>query len=487
MIQKSSNIKVNFIYQAIYQIVVIALPLITSPYVSRKIGANGLGFYSYSNSIAYYFVMIAMLGVLNYGNRAISRVRDDKNKLNVEFSSILYLHVILSIFCSIAYFFYCVFISSDKLYAYIQMAYVLSAIFDISWFYFGIEKFKLMITRSMLIKLLTVVCIFAFIKNESDVWKYCFIFSISNLISQLILWIPLKRYVSFVKVPLNDIKRHIKPIFILFIPTIAVSLYKYMDKIMIGWLSNKKQLGYYANSESVINMAACIPAALGTVMLPRMSNLVATNREEEFKRYIEVSVKYTFIMSYALLFGLVGIAEVFVPVFWGKDFSVCSRLIIILSVTIPFVSFANVIRNQYLLPKGMDIAYIKSVIAGAILNLLMNFILIKMCGAIGASFATVCAEITVCVIQVYEVHKVLKIKTYLTHSVPFFLYGIFMWVVVSIVGREKKINLFTLVLEIFIGSFIYMGMTVFHLWKTRDEIFKELLTKHKSKRDIRKD
>ena len=280
MMEKSS-VKKNFFYQMIYEVLVFILPFITSPYIARVIGAEGLGIYSYANSIAYYFVLFSMLGLKNYGNRTIAQSRDDRERLNETFSNVAALHIIASTICILTYVGYIVILKGERLYAIIMGAYVLSGLFDISWFYFGIEKFKLTVTRNTLIKIANVICVFVFVRDADDLWKYCMIMSVGTLISQMVLWIPLKKYVTFVKPTWSKMVIHIKPLCILFIPSIAVSLYKYMDKIMIGVLSNKVQLGYYENAEKVINIPMGIITSFGVVMLPKMSNLLATKNRKE--------------------------------------------------------------------------------------------------------------------------------------------------------------------------------------------------------------
>lgn len=144
--------------------------------------------------------------------------------------------------CCLIYVLYIIFVASEKLYAWIQFFYVLSGLFDISWFYFGIEKFKLTVTRNVTIKIINVICVFAFVRDANDLWKYCLIMALGMLISQVALWLPLKKYVRICKPTWENMVPHISPLFILFIPAIAVSLYKYMDKIMIGALSSKAEV-----------------------------------------------------------------------------------------------------------------------------------------------------------------------------------------------------------------------------------------------------
>lgn len=441
-----------------------------SPYVSRVLGAEGLGIYSYSYSIAYYFVLISMLGVLNYGNRAIARCRDDRHKLNKEFSGIVTLHIIISFICIITYILYAVFVAKEQLCALLQTAYVLSGLFDITWFYYGIEKFKLTVARNTLIKLVTVVLVFVLVRDIDDLWIYCLIMSGSMLISQIILWLPLRKYVSYSFPAKNESSRHLKPMLILFIPTIAISLYKYMDKIMIGLLSNKTQLGYYENAESIVRVLVSIIGSLGTVMLPQMANLVANKNMEQFYKYITVSMRYVMLLAFAMSCGLAGIAKVFAPFFWGDAFEISGKLIQILAITVPFISFANVIRTQFLLPQEKDLAYMVSVIVGALVNLIVNAVLIPKYGAIGAAIATVLAEGTVCIIQTIAVRKNLPIGAYLKDAVPFGVLGVLMFIIVCRIGNSISNQIMCLFIQLLSGVVIYTIPMVGILYRKRDTV-----------------
>jgi O-antigen/teichoic acid export membrane protein len=481
MTEKKSNVKSNFIYQICYQVLILALPFVMSPYVSRVLGADGLGRYSYSYSVAYYFVLFSMVGILNYGNRAIAKCRNDRDMLNREFSGLVTLHIMISGVCTVLYLIYTIFIAKEQLYAITQIAYVLSGLFDITWFYYGIEKFKLTVARNTIIKILTVVLVFMLVREKNDVWVYCVIMSGSMLLSQLTLWVPLKKYVSYVRPSKDDTAKHLKPMMLLFIPTIAISLYKYMDKIMIGILSDKTELGYYENAESLTRVLNTIIGSLGTVMLPQMSNLVANNKMDQFFKYISVSMRYIMVMAFGMSFGLAGIAKTFAPFFWGDDFIRAGEIIQWLVITVPFVSFANVIRTQYLLPKEKDIEYMTSVIAGAAVNLVINAVLIPVYGAVGASVATVFAEMTVCIVQMFAVRKELPVFRYVKDSLPYLLFGIVMYL--SVYGLSDKLDnqVLGICLQVVVGIVVYTIPTVMTLYVKKDETLIKMVEKAKGR------
>ena len=453
---EKSSIKKNILYQTIYEILMIILPFVTSPYIARVIGAEGLGIYSYSHSVAYYFVLFSMMGIKNYGNRAVAQSRDDDSKLNRTFSNILFLHIAISVICLMAYVGYILWLKEERIYAIIQGAYVLSALFDISWFYFGIEKFKFTVTRNSIIKIINVILVFALVRKAEDLWIYCVIMAVGTLVSQLVLWVPLKKYVKIERPQWEHMKVHVKPMLILFIPAIAVSLYKYMDKIMIGGMSSRTQLGYYENAEKINSVPITIIGAFGTVMLPKMSNLVSKNDRTATNKYISTSMQFIMCLSLALAFGLAGVGEIFAPIFWGKSFATSGTIIKWLSVTVPFITFANIIRTQYLIPTHKDKEYMFSVVAGAIVNLAINALLIPQYGAMGATVGTIAAEIAVCLIQAFAVRRELPIKAYA---------GVYA------IGLRLGVRAYTLAVQVIFGGVVYGTLVFIYFVKTKNETF----------------
>ena len=475
-----SSVKKNFAYQTIYEFLIIMLPFVTSPYISRVLGAEMLGKYSYTYSVANFFVIFAMLGIKNYGNRLIAMVRDDRDELNKVFSSIFCLHALVSILSICLYIFYISYVvEADFIYALIQIIFVISALFDINWFFFGMEKFKLTVTRNSIIKILTVFLIFIFVKTPSDLWIYILIMTSGAFISQSIVWLYLKRYVTFVKPNLGEVKKHIKPMLVLFIPVLAISLYKYMGKIMLGTMGTKTELGFFDNAEKVINIPLTIITAFGTVMLPRISNLVANGEKKQTNRYMLISMQWVLWFGIALTFGIAGVADVFAPIFWGEEFKESGILIMLFSISIPFIAFANIIRTQYLIPTHKDRKYISSILVGAIINIILNIILIPSFQAIGAVIAAVCAEASVCIVQVFVVRKDLAIKKYILSFVFFFIPGILMFFSLKIIENLMQPTVFCLIVQLIVGFLIYIVISLIYFILTKNEIVLNLFRKRK--------
>ena len=481
--KENISIKKNFIYNIIYQILLLLLPLITVPYVSRILGAEGIGIFSYTYSIVNYFILIAMLGINNYGNRTIAKIRENKSELSKTFYSIYYIQVFMSVLMIIIYSLYIfLFDIKYKLVMIIQGINLIAVMLDINWFFFGLEKFKLTITRSLIIKVISLIGIFLFIKNRNDVYVYVMIIGMSTLISNLFLISFLKKEISHCIIKFSDIKKHIKPVLILFIPVVAVSLYKIMDKIMLGILSDISEVGYYEQGEKIINIPMGIVTALGTVMLPRISNLVAKGDNKAIEKYIYKSINFMMFLAFPICFGLITISKDFIYLFLGNEFSKTSSIIYYLSITIIFISFANVIRTQYLIPKERDKIYVSSVIGGAIINIIINYLLIPKYKSIGACIGTIVAEFFVMFYQIHSVKRELPIKKYIKENSIFLVKSLIMFAIIIPI-KMLSINVYLkLILQITSGITIYLILNIKYINSLAD--FNKVFNKIKRKNYI---
>jgi O-antigen/teichoic acid export membrane protein len=469
------SIKKNFLYNLLYQILVLILPLVTTPYISRVLSAAKIGIYSYTYSIANYFVLFAAMGLSNYGNRYISKIRGDKKKLSKAFCSIYGMQLATSFITIVAYTVYLYyFVKNDKIIASIQVVYVISSLMDISWFFFGIEQFKLIISRNIIIKILTVCCIFIFVKQSDDLWIYTLIMAMGIFFSQCIPWRFLKNYIFFSKPTFKEIIVHFKPNLVLFVSVLAVSIYTIMDKVLLGALSNMSQVGFYDSSEKIMNIPYGIIGALATVMLPRMSNLYAKGELKKGEQYFSISMKFAMFVAFALMFGLAGIAGEFAPIFFGKEFKVCGILIMALTPSIVFYSWANVIRTQYLIPKNLDKIYVISSILGAVINVIVDLFLIHVLGAMGTIIGTDVAEGIVAIYQTVAIKKEMKFVQYIKNSFIFLIAGFIMFLALRLVALFMGQKIITILVCIVVGVIIYCGICIVYFLHTKDEILKEL-------------
>lgn len=455
------SIKRNFIYNTFYNILTILIPFITTPYISRILGPTGIGAYSYTYSIAQYFVLFTMLGITKYGNRTIAGIREDKNKLSKTFSEIYSMQVITGIVMTLIYTLCLISVfKTHRILFLLQLIYVISAIFDINWFFGGIEEFKVTILRNIIIRLLNILLLFMFVKSKNDVSVYCFILSSSTFLSNISLWpLLLKRYVTFQKADITMIFKHLKFNLILFIPTLAVSLYKIMDKIMLGYMINEIEVGYYENAEKIINMPMSIITSLGTVMLPRISYFIANGKQGKEKQYIDKTILFTIWLSAAISFGILGIADIFVPLFLGKAFHSSILLTDILAPTMIFIAFGSAISNQILIPHKKDSDYIIVVILGALTNLILNLVLISKYLSSGAAVATLITEFVVFISYIFLTKKIIQWQKYFFWLLMYSLVGIIMFYFLRHILSALGADIYVIIIKIILGMIFYVFTT----------------------------
>lgn len=453
----------NFLYNCLYQLFVFIIPLVTTPYISRILGVDNIGIYSYTYSIVYYFMLATMLGINNYGSREISKAssKNDKKYLSNTFCSIYYLQLFIGIIMCFLYFFVViVFFSKYKLILFYQSIFLFSAVLDINWFFFGMEKFKITISRNIIIKTLSMVLIFLLIKSSSDLYLYVLILSISTLISQIYLWFNIFKYVELKKIPFINIFKNLKPCLVLFIPVIAYSIYRVMDKTMLGAISGTISLGYYENAEKIINIPIAFINALGTVMLPNMSKVID---EEQFMKKIYNSFYLVLLFIVPMFFGLLCISKNFSLIFFGNKFEKSGIIISLLSITIIFSAISNVIRTNYLIPKKKDDVYVKSTIIGAILNLIFNSILIPFFSFYGACYGTIIAEMSVMLYQLFNVKEQIELSKLFKIISEHFIKSTLMFFVIVVIGFlisniyvKLLVQLLVAILIIFILNYKYI-------------------------------
>ena len=459
-----SNLKKNLGYQTVYQVLNVGLPLITAPFLSRVLGAEPLGIMSYTTSIVHYFTLFAMMGLVNYGTRSIAVVKDNVEERSNVFSQIFYMQLITSGVSFAAYVIYMIFLCRDNVFiSWIQGLAALACFFDINWFFFGIEEFKITVIRPMIIRVVSVVLMLIFVRSPSDLWIYALLLIGSTLISQLILWLYLSRYTKLSKQRFSDVKKHFRPNAKLFMPLLAMSVYHIMDKTMLGALSNYAQSGYYYNADKVINIPVGILTGFVTVMLPRMSALVSDNKTKEIETLFNSSVRSICLISAAMCCGIAAISKEFTPLFFGSGYDDCVILIIVLSPVLFIKGLSFIARSLFLIPSHMENKLTASVVIGAIVNLFVNLALIPKLGAVGAVIGTLVAELVACMWQYKTVIPRVNCIKAVFVGITYFVIGIGMYMIVRLVANQLNFALLPkLIIEVLIGAITYSIICLFY-------------------------
>nr|WP_296040213.1 flippase [uncultured Blautia sp.] len=470
------SIAVNFLYNTAYQIMNIILPLITVPYVSRKLGADQLGQYSYTYTVAAYFAMVAYLGFENYGNRIIAQNKINPKKLNRIFSGAYFFQLTAGGVAILAYILYLTcFARTNRTLAMIQGIYVGSQIFNISWCYFGLEKFKITAVYSMTVRILAFVAILKFVKNPGDLTIYTMICACSTLFGYLALWPGLRKHIKFTRVGFSDILAHAKGCLLLFFPVLVINIYRSMDKIMLGQISTMTEVALYTNADKIVEIPYGVITALGVVMLPRMTTLVVEGKKEKSRKYIEKSMRFMMFLACGMAFGMMATGEVFAPVFFGQEFMSCGRLIMIIAPMVIVRACANVVRTQYLLPNKRDKDYIISLLIGVLINLVVNALLIPAWRSKGAAVGTLLAESFVALYQIFACRKEIPVGIYILKNLYFIMAGLAMFLIVYGIGIFCEHSVTVLLIQILAGVFVYFLLAGLYLWNEEKKYICQIL------------
>ena len=444
-----------------YQILLLVVPFITTPYLSRVLGANAIGVYSYANSMASYFILFACLGTGTYGQRTISYVQDDIEKRSRAFWETFCFRLIMSLITLIFYGIYIFTVKENRLIFIILSLNIINIIFEISWFFQGMEDFKKTVLRSALVKILNIVFIFAFVKNSDDLVLYVLGTMVLTVLGSISLWTYLPKYIIKVK----DIKpfRDIKTIIKLFLPTIAIQVYTLVDKSMIGWFtegSNFFENGYYEQAEKVIKICLTIVTSLGTVMIPRIGKTFKEGNMQKVREYIYKSYRFILLLAIPIWLGLIAISSIFVPVFFGPGYEKVETLLIILSFLVVAIGLSNANGYQYFVPTGKENILTITVVVGAISNFILNLILIPKYYSLGASISTVVAESLVALVGFIYIRKekIFSLRKIVKESLKYLISGITMFIILLFIKQYLDVSIISLAILIITGGIIYFIM-----------------------------
>ncbi len=476
------SIAKNYIYNLIYQMLLILLPLVTTPYLSRVLGAEPIGIYGYTISIVTYFILFGTLGVAMYGQREIAYIQEDEEKRSKAFWEII---IIRSITLSISIIlFYLIYGRTGEyaLYYRILIIQLLANVFDISWFFQGLEEFDKTVIRNLIVKLLSLVLIFTTVRAPEDLWKYFAIYVGAELLGNTTLWLYLPRYLKRVSIKKLELKKHVKPILSLFIPQIAIQIYTVLDKTMIGNITkDMTEVGYYEQAQKIVKAALTILTSLQTVMNSRIANAHANKNEKEIKECLKTSFNFLWFLSIPMMFGIIAVVTKFVPWYYGEGFEGVIPILIATSPILIVIGISGITGSQYLVQIGKQKAFTKSVTIGAIVNIIFNFILIRNFGGIGAAIASVIAEITVLGVQLKYFKEQFSLLEILKLSVKCFISGIIMFAVVRTITYYMPVSITNTIIQVIVGVIVYIGMLVILKYQFLYDIFNQVIRGIKQK------
>lgn len=446
----------NYLYNVGYQVLAIIVPLITSAYVSRVLRPEGVGANAFTNSIIQYFILFASMGIGYYGNRQIAYVRDNRPKMAKTFWEIQIVKTIMTLVSIIAFEIFLIFYTRQFDYMLAQSLNLIAVAFDISWFYEGIENFKVTVLKNSFVKIMSMIAIFVFIKGPSDVTLYIVVLALSTLLGNLTLWPNIYRDLPKVKIGSLNPWIHFLPMAELFIPQIATQIYVQLNRTMLGVMVNETASGYYQYSDSLVKLILALVTATGTVMLPHVANAVSRGNMEQVNKMLYKSFDFVSAVAYPMMFGLAAISLTLAPKYYGPGYGAVGPAMMIESIVILMIAWSNVLGVQYLLPIHHQKQFTISVTVGALINIVLNFPLIKIWGLNGAMWATVLSEIGVMLYQLWAVKRLLNFRDLFFDSWKYLISSLVMFSIVFFMNRRLKSSWLMMIFEIFVGAGIYL-------------------------------
>lgn len=476
----NKKITKNYIYNLIQQVLLVISPVITIPFLSRSLGADGIGQYSYAFALTNYFTLIATLGCDVYGRREISYVKDSIEKRSKKFWSIQIIKTICTFFVIIGYILFSSF-NANKILLYILTFHLINVPLNIGWFYQGIEKFKKITIRSFVLKIVELLFVIICIHTPSDLTLYVFGSSFINFVAFFVLWVDIKEDVKLVPIKQINIKKDLSECIIFFLPSIATSIYTLLDKTMLGVLTGDYTAnGYYEQAQKINVILLRVVLALGLVLLPQIANSFKKGEKEAVKNFINKSGRYVFFVSFPIAIGLICISNNFVPWFLGGGFEQVSILLKISGFILIVQGLDDVLGMQYLVSVGKQKEYIISLFIGAGVNFICNLIFIPKFSAAGAIFASFIGELVIVCVQIIFIKNEINLLQFFKQSKNYIIASVAMLCMIPFTNKLSSSILNTGFI-VLVGGGIYVVLLIIlkdeMILNIINSFFKKLLKK----------
>lgn len=447
----------NYLYNAGYQILNMIIPLITVPYISRVLGAHDVGINEYTNSWVTFFFLMGQMGITLYGNREVAYHRDDLYKRSQTFWGVEALQL-LTVSSAFVLYLVAVFLFSTtfKEFFLLQVIWIIATGVDISWYFMGLEEFRITVVRNTLVKIASLILIFTVVKTSNDLGKYILILGASQLVGNLTLWPYLRGNIIWVSIKKWHPFKHFYPSLLLFIPTITTQVYLVLNRLMLGRMSTQADLGNFGQADKIVKFVLAVVTATGTVMLPHVANKFAKGDIKGVRNSLYSSFNFVSAIAVPMMFGLMAIAKKFGPWFLGREFVLAGSVIFLEAPIILLIAWSNVTGTQYLMPVNRVKEYTTSVTIGALSNVVFNFVLIGKYGANGAAIATVGSEFLVTASQLWMIRNTISRRKMFRETWKYLFCGMIMFIVVNRICSVINMTVANLILEVVVGAIIYL-------------------------------
>lgn len=456
----NKSISKNYIFTLCYQILTMVTPLITTPYVSRVLQPEGIGAYSYASSIATYFIIFGALSIGFYGHLEIAKNRDRKERVNQLFEETFALQAMTMTAAIIVYAVVFWFgTSSGTVMNKILIITLIAKMFDISWLLEGLEEFKTIAVRNLVVRLLGVAAVFLFIKDQNDLYKYVFLIQAIEVIGNLTLWKYVFSNFHLVAIDKREMWQLFKKGLPLFVPSLATSIYTVLDKTMIGLLTGEAaQNGYYEQANKIVQLLAGFVTSLSIVVQPRAAYYQEKGMTQELNTVRKNAFQFILIITIPMVFGLITVSNTLVPLFLGEGYEECIGILRVLSILILALGMDNLIGKQILMVEGLQRDYNIGIIAGAGTNLIMNLLLIRSYGAFGAAISSAAAECVILVSFIFYSRKRYDYRPVMKMGARYLLFSVLMVVILEVIERLMDSGILRLIVQMIVGGSIYLAL-----------------------------
>lgn len=405
------SVRFNFIMNFILTASSIIFPLITFPYISRVLQAAGNGKIAFASSVLTYFTMFASLGIPTYGIRTCAKVREKKEKLSRTVQELLIINTVTMLLTYVVFMVLLQLIpefAAEKELMWINSIGLVLNVFGVSWLYSALEQYAYITICSLVFKVLSIIMMFVWVKNPDDYVKYGAITIFAASGSYVMNFINLHKYVSLRKTGTYNFRQHLKPVCIFFATSAAISVYTNLDVVMLRFMKDDAEVGYYNASIKVKTILVSLITSLGTVLLPRLSFYVHIKDRDAFWSTIVKAFNFVLVLASSVTVYFMLFAKETILVLSGNGYEPAVVPMFLLMPTVLFIGLSNITGIQVLTPLNKEKKVLISIIYGAVLDFVFNLILIPGYGASGAAFATLLAEAVVLVVQCIYLRDMLK-------------------------------------------------------------------------------
>lgn len=469
-----NKITKNYLFNLIYQLFIMLVPLVTAPYLARALGAEALGTYSYVHSVSYLVTTITLLGIYQYGNRQIAYVRDNSERLSEVFWQVISTRIVLAVFGTIIFLIVIFSVNRYLMLFLLYYTYVLAYFLDCTWLFVGVEDMKWAVIKNTITKVLAILGIFLLVKKPRDLALYVLIQGLAVLISNILAYTQIKRYVGAPQFDLRNFSCDIKASFLLFLPSVATTVYLQSDKIMIELMTgNTSQVSFYDYSEKIVTIPLTFITVLSTVMMPRIANEFAKGHKDRIDELLNSAAQLSLFLAFPMMFGLMSVADKLVPWYLGGEFLPTVIAIIVISPIIISNTMTALSGTQYFTATNQISILLKSQTFAAIANLLINAMLIPKYGYIGAAIATLICSFSSAIIQYSYLRKQVHLSKFGISLIKYMIMGAMMAIVIRGVTHNCSATPMTNVFQIIVGSIVYFVLCIV----TKDQQMKKLLKK----------